>query len=134
MKQRLEQFLSAEHITQSQFADSINVARGGITHILSGRNKPGYDFIVNTIAAYPALNIEWLLTGKGKMYKDSNVPDSESDYGTFDEDSLFKAEIKTKPDPKPEPDPSPVKISATGSTRAKKILVLYEDGTYEEFC
>lgn len=68
MNERLKQFLAAENITQSQFADSINVARASVTHILSGRNKPGYDFISNTMARYPELNIEWLLNGKGKMY------------------------------------------------------------------
>lgn len=72
MNTRLQQFLAAENITQAQFADSINVARAGVSHIIAGRNKPGYDFIVNTIRRYPDLNIEWLMTGKGKMYKSAS--------------------------------------------------------------
>ncbi len=71
MNDRLLQFLSAENISQAQFADSINVARAGVSHIVAGRNKPGWDFIINTMNRYPTLNIEWLLTGKGKMYKSS---------------------------------------------------------------
>ena len=69
MNNRLQQFLSAENLTQAQFADSINVARASISHILAGRNNPGYDFIINTMKRYPDLNVEWLLTGQGKMYK-----------------------------------------------------------------
>jgi transcriptional regulator with XRE-family HTH domain len=69
MNKRLEQFLAAENITQSQLADTIGVARAGVSHVLAGRNKPGYDFLLNIMNHYPDLNIEWLMTGKGKMYK-----------------------------------------------------------------
>lgn len=69
MNKRLEQFLAAENITQAAFADKINVSRASVAHILSERNKPGYDFFAGLIRNYPSLNIEWLVTGKGKMYK-----------------------------------------------------------------
>lgn len=69
MNDRLQQFLTAENINQAQFADSIGVARASVSHILAGRNKPGYDFIQNMLKRYPDLNVEWLLTGQGKMYK-----------------------------------------------------------------
>ncbi|MGM9747567.1 MAG: helix-turn-helix domain-containing protein [Candidatus Cryptobacteroides sp.] len=77
MNTRLEQFIRAENLSQASFADSINVARASISHILAGRNKPGYDFICNLMNRYPRLNIEWLLTGKGKMYKDASIPTPE---------------------------------------------------------
>jgi len=69
MNTRLQQFISAENITQSQFADSIGVARASVSHIIAGRNKPGFDFILGMARTYPALNIDWLITGKGKMYR-----------------------------------------------------------------
>lgn len=69
MNDRLQQFLNAENINQAQFADSIGVARASVSHILAGRNKPGYDFILNMLKRYPDLNVEWLLTGQGRMYK-----------------------------------------------------------------
>lgn len=69
MNDRLNQFLSAENISNSQFADTLGVAKASVSHILNGRNKPSFDFIQSVIEHYPALNIEWLLAGKGKMYK-----------------------------------------------------------------
>ena len=69
MNKRLQQFLSAENITQSQFADRIGVTKASVSHILSGRNKPGFDFIENMAACYPNLNLDWLIGGKGRMYK-----------------------------------------------------------------
>lgn len=75
MNTRLLKFLESENISQSQFADNIGVARASISHIISGRNKPGYDFIERTASRYPSLNIEWLITGRGKMY----LSDAEAD-------------------------------------------------------
>ena len=69
MNTRLQQFLSAENISQAQFADTIGVARASVSHILAGRNRPGFDFIERMAKRYPSLNLEWLITGKGKMYK-----------------------------------------------------------------
>lgn len=69
MNQRLLQFLSAENISQAQFADTIGVARASVSHILAGRNKPGFDFIESMSSHFPDLSLEWLINGKGKMYK-----------------------------------------------------------------
>lgn len=71
MNRRLQQFLDAENINQSQFADTIGVARASVSHILAGRNKPGFDFIESMSKHYPRLNLEWLIVGKGKMYSNS---------------------------------------------------------------
>ena len=45
MRTRLQQFLQAENLSPSRFADQIGIQRSGMSHILSGRNKPGFDFI-----------------------------------------------------------------------------------------
>ena len=69
MNQRLQQFLNAENLTQTQLAERIGVAKASVSHILAGRNKPGYDFIVNLSRQFPNLNLDWLVNGKGRMYK-----------------------------------------------------------------
>lgn len=78
MNVRLQQFLAAENISQAQFADSINVARASVSHIVAGRNKPGFDFISSMIKRYPTLNVDWLITGNGKMYKTASEPSGSS--------------------------------------------------------
>ena len=72
MDKRLQQFLAAENISQSSLADSLGVTRASITHILSGRNRPGFDFIEQMALHYPSLSLDWLITGKGRMYKDAD--------------------------------------------------------------
>lgn len=92
MNRRLQQFLSAENISQSQFAETLGVARANISHILSGRNKPGFDFIEKLLRAYPALNLDWLVTGKGKMYKSAGQPVKEEPTPLPQSDELFDNE------------------------------------------
>ena len=102
MDKRLQQFLDAENISQAQLADTLGVARAGISHILSGRNKPGFDFLEAMAVHYPQISMDWLLTGKGRMYKDI-------------------------------PGENPVFASAQMPRRVSKILVFYDDNTFEEF-
>ncbi len=83
MNSRLQQFLELENLTPARLADMLGVQRSGLSHILSGRNKPGYDFIYKLLTRFPAVNAEWLLTGKGKPYKEINnfPPPSGNQYG-----------------------------------------------------
>ncbi len=77
MDKRLQQFLAAENISQSALADALGVTRASITHILSGRNRPGFDFIEQMALHYPSLSLDWLITGKGRMYKDEDAKQPE---------------------------------------------------------
>lgn len=74
MHRRLIQFLQQENITQSAFADTTGVTRSSVSHILSGRNKPGFDFLESIALHYPSLNLDWLVTGRGKMYNSNDTP------------------------------------------------------------
>ncbi len=67
MKDQLIKILTHFNISATRFADEIGVQRSSISHILSGRNKPSYDFIVKVLEKYPSLDPLWLLTGKGEM-------------------------------------------------------------------
>lgn len=69
MNDRLDKLLIAEQLTPARFADIIGVQRSSISHIISGRNKPSFDFIAKVLQKFPRLNSEWLILGKGEMYK-----------------------------------------------------------------
>ncbi len=94
MDTRLQQFLAAENISQAQLADTLKVARASVSHIIAGRNKPGYDFISSLLRCYPTLNPDWLINGKGKMYRTaadnaSSVPGESGNVVVEDDDLLF---------------------------------------------
>ena len=73
MKERLLEFLRAENKTSAQLAEEIGVQPSGISHIISGRNNPSLDFVLKMLEKYPYLSTEWLLFGKGTMYRDSRM-------------------------------------------------------------
>lgn len=133
MNTRLQQFLSAENITQSQFADNIGVARASISHILAGRNKPGFDFIESLARRYPTLNIDWFITGNGKMYKTASEPapaQIEPAPDPFDsEDLLFPTSER--------PAERITSMKPMQSTANKKVIskitVFFTDGTFEDY-
>ena len=112
MNRRLLQFLQAENITQSQFADTLSVARGSVSHILSGRNKPGYDFLESLLLHYPRLNLDWLMTGKGRMYRDSDASEATES---------------------PSVDVFPVLQASLPARQVEHITVFYSDNTFQEF-
>ncbi len=127
MNSRLLQFLNAENITQAQFAASIGVARASISHIISGRNKPSYEFISAMMKQYPQLNPEWLILGKGRMYNDSNRPlqqatDSIGDDLLFptDYDSPASAAVQPEVQMKPVPSRMNSKIFQDGANLESK--------------
>src|SRR6266568_123792 len=69
MKDRIIKFLTNENITATRFADEIGVQRSSISHILSGRNNPSFEFIHKILSRYKYLNAEWLIMGNGNMIK-----------------------------------------------------------------
>ncbi len=69
MKERLVQLLDLEQLTPSKFADIIGVQRSSVSHVISGRNNPGFDFLQKTLKAFPGLNADWLMLGEGTMYE-----------------------------------------------------------------
>ncbi len=73
MRERLEKFIRTEGLTPSRFAEIMGVQPSSISHILSGRNKPSFDFIEKMLLRFPKVNPDWLLLGKGVMYRASET-------------------------------------------------------------
>ena len=149
MHDRLKQFLTMENLSPARFAEELGIQRSGISHLLSGRNKPSFEFLQRMMSAYPDVNYEWLILGKGRPYKsdrsvpetlpsptlfteqeEEDTPENEdlfSDYQSFDVE-IPPAQLAENRVNAPEP-------AAPQSNQAKKIariIVFFSDGTYEE--
>ena len=86
---------------------------------------------------YPNLNIEWLMFGKGKMYKDASVPIHTK---KIEEDILFpELEEEQLPDHSASYD-APIETSTTdedpkvivNQRKVSKVIILFDDGSYQE--
>jgi transcriptional regulator with XRE-family HTH domain len=119
MKERLLQLLNYLGLTATRFADEIGVQRSGISHILSGRNQPSYDFLVKTLHKFPEIDIEWLITGHGEIIKQST--------GT---NNSYVKEIHVLP----ETTTTGKKTNQiTNVNNVVKIIVLYNNGTFNHY-
>ncbi|PLX01158.1 MAG: transcriptional regulator [Marinilabiliales bacterium] len=145
MKDRILEILKEESLSSAKFADEIGVQRSSVYHVLSGRNKPSLDFLQKIISRYRAINTEWLLTGRGSMYKDQGTPKN-----------LFSSQQVGKEEDQPQLDPKSVQLEENrlsedesehviqvqddqesvknaGSKTLKRVLLLYSDGSLESF-
>lgn len=107
---RIRLIIKANSLTSSEFADQIGVKRSNLSHVLSGRNKPGLEFLAKIIESFPNVNASWLLTGMQRT-------------GEFQEE-VRNQEIKTAQ----KSDASPRSIEP--NSEIEKIVIFYKDGTF----
>lgn len=144
MEERLVQLLKTEGINPTRFAERIGVQRSSISHILSGRNKPSYDFIIKILDSFPAVNPDWLLRGKGLMYK-NDVPQQP---GLFDSlnsktnevntDTIIETPLKIDSEEKSfhAPGAKPIESKPIGLPAGKeieKVVIFYTDKTFSDY-
>jgi transcriptional regulator with XRE-family HTH domain len=139
MKERILEFLRIENKSSAQLAEEIGVQPSGISHIISGRNNPSLDFILKMLDKYRFLSSDWLLFGKGSMYKEQHsatlfdVPGPGFNAPGDSSEKIPAVERDTPVTQKPE---QPVKediINALESSSARKVLLFFDDGTFEEY-
>ena len=139
MKDRILEFLKRENKTSVHFAEEIGVQPSGISHILSGRNNPSLDFVLKMLEKYQFLSSDWLLFGKGQMYKDHKMPT------LFDDPEPLPSESQTNTAPGKKTISDLPLSSSPGDTDTlsfkkeeniigvRKIVWFYNDGSFEEF-
>lgn len=74
MRLRLQELMSKEEILPSKLAEILDVQPSAISHIINGRNNPGYDFIAKLATKFPHINTRWLLLGEGEIYTKPQPP------------------------------------------------------------
>lgn len=128
MNRRIQQFIEVENLSPSKLADMLGLQRSGISHILGARNKPSYDFIMRFLKAFPNVNPDWLLLGKGKIYRtgenEQNLPNEENSPQyliNFDEPTEISEEQEENKE---------VKFI---EKKINRITLFYSDGSFQEF-
>ncbi len=81
--------MKSEGLTSSRLAEILEIQPSGISHIVSGRNKPGFDLLQKILRRFPRINPDWLLLDAPNIYReesDTPLPSSVElgDLGGFD--------------------------------------------------
>lgn len=136
MRDRILHFLKLENISSAKFADEIGVQRSSVSHILSGRNNPSFDFIQKILKRFENINAEWLILGRGEMYK----PQQQSIM--FDSERGADGEEKPVNDmqknakigiPVDFNDKSALVSEAKLKKTTEKVVIFYTDKTFNEY-
>ena len=135
--ERLEFIISHYELSAAVLADILGVQRSSISHLLSGRNNPSLDFIVKILDNYPELNFNWLVKGSGKVF--NNIDIKEPVKTVTSTPTLFDQEFENdKVTPKKIEEVKQESNSSVIELNKKikpidKILVLYQDGSFDSY-
>jgi transcriptional regulator with XRE-family HTH domain len=141
MKERLLEFLRSENKSSAQLAEEIGVQPSGISHILSGRNNPSLDFVLKMLEKYQFLSTDWLLFGRGAMYKETKMQtlfDDMSSEATrsepihIEKDS-WPTQREIIEEIKDSSDKIPVNRDNRTSSAISRIVIFYTDNSFEEY-
>lgn len=61
---RLKLFIKSKGLGQTKFEERVGFSRGYISKV---KTSIGADKLSNIVEVFPDLNLDWLITGKGKM-------------------------------------------------------------------
>lgn len=107
INERVRMIINSQNLTASAFADKIGVQRSNVSHVLSGRNKPSFEFIEKLLIAFPNVSSDWLLLGK--------IPNK-----IIEKEELVKEEVK--------------QIQTINTAKkVVKIMVFYDDFSIDTF-
>jgi len=144
MRERIIKFLEIENLSSSKFADDIGVQRSSISHILSGRNNPSFDFIQKMLTKYKSLNAEWLILGTGNMLRtliQGNLFENTAQEAIFSELPISNTEklnsngenliVNKKGYENEETKVFNERINKTTNIIVEKIITIYSDKTFD---
>ncbi len=70
LNKRVLSVMDAMNLSKSSFALALDISLPVLTHISSGRNKPGLELIQKVLSNFPTISPDWLVLGKGNMYRE----------------------------------------------------------------
>ncbi len=86
----LEEFIENQGISISAFEKKISASDGMIRRALRNKTDIQSKWIIKISENYPDLNLEWLITGKGEMYKTDNKANTKQVFTINEEDNIQK--------------------------------------------
>jgi hypothetical protein len=86
LNKRVLSVMEHKQMSKSSFALALDTSLPVLTHISSGRNKPGLELIQRLLSRFPDISPDWLILGNGEMYRDTiTKPDFEPEIKQFEQ-------------------------------------------------
>ena len=142
MKDKLELLLREKQLNATSLARLLEIQPSGISHILSGRNKPSFDLVVKILRAFPDVNPDWLLLDSTEVWRDEKgdaqrstlfsdyEPNEDNNPNITSEKNIEFSE--SNPEIKNE-EPTIFHHSKNGVRNIERVVVLYSDGSFDSY-
>ncbi|MFI3319091.1 MAG: helix-turn-helix transcriptional regulator [Rikenellaceae bacterium] len=129
MKEKIRYLMKSEGLTSSRFAEILEIRPSGVSHLLAGRNKPGFELLQKILTRFPKINPDWLLLDKGEIYRDDEL-EVEAGSAEFD---ILGADFSPLQNSSPEEQPPILSLDSeatSGIEAAKEASPTSTDGEY----
>ncbi len=142
MKDKLRDLLESEGLKPCQFAEMLGINPAGVSHILAGRNKPGFELLQKILRRFPRVSPDWLLIDQGPMYR-SDAADAEpaiaasapmtSPIASSPSASLFEALPEQTPATAVARSTASLPTATKSGAQVSRVVIFYEDQTFESY-
>ncbi len=146
MKEKFQLLIKNEGLTQSRLADMLEIQPANISHIISGRSKPGFELLQKILRRFPRINPDWLLLDSDQMYRKDGDEDLEStpqegaklnltDKPAPSFDSLFENRVPSQEqnlESNTQPQGAEIRRVVTG-VEVERVVVLFSDGSFKSY-
>lgn len=141
MKEKIEYLLRAGNYTATSLARLLDIQPSGLSHILSGRNKPSFDLVVKILRAFPDVNPDWLLLDSDQVYRNPTATElvaaQSFDDNNSEAASLFGApqnnQISESKNEEKNEQPSIFAASSNCEKSVERVIVLYSDKSFDSY-
>lgn len=148
MQQKLRDLMTSEQLKSGQLAEALGINPAAVSHILAGRNKPGFELLQKILRRFPRLNPDWLLLDEGPMYREGMTAEPSTPEHTTPSvvdasatptpnASLFAQTATMQETARPVADSSVQQavgaLASHSASRVARIVIFYDDQTFESF-
>ena len=70
VNQRVGEIMNFYNLNKNSFAKAVNTVQPSISKIIMGASKPSFELLISIVENFKDINVNWLLTGEGKMLKE----------------------------------------------------------------
>ena len=143
MREKLLNLMKSEQLTASKLAELLDIQPSGISHILSGRNKPSFDLVQKILRRFPRVNPDWLLLDKDEMYRTIDIEPQPATSQSISTDELDGTMQQSPESGMTAPATNSINASTSAQQIAaayapkngnvKRVIVLFDDHTFESY-
>lgn len=134
LTERIRQLMEQLGMNKKTFSEKIGENPSKISHIFMGRNNPSLDMLQKILRAFPDVSTDWLIMGRGESLLNNERQKIDDHELSGLENKNDKQEQKQEDNDENSVNAKENKasIAAANNLRIKKIIILYEDGSFEE--